>query len=78
MSSNLTFSITIGASMSSSFAASTNKARKMIGDIDTSMKTLRKQKLNIKEFKRLSSQGKLGAAALEKLSVKLKKSGIDE
>lgn len=77
MSSDLTFGITIGASMSGSFASATNKARKMIGDIDTSMKTLRNQKLNIKEFKRLSSQGKLGAAALEKLSVKLKKSGID-
>ncbi len=76
MSSKLTLALTIGASVAASFFTSTNQARKQIGNIDTSIAALRKQKVNIKQFQQLSRDSASSATKVNKLGQTLKKTGI--
>ncbi len=77
MSSKLTLGLTIGASLATSFFSSTSKARKQIGNLDTSIANLQKQKVNIKQFQQLSRYGAIGATAMYKLRRELNTAGID-
>lgn len=77
MSDNITLGLVLSMGLGASFAQSTKTAQKLVGNIDTSLTSLKKQKIDVKQFQQLSRYGAIGAQAIKKLDTQLKINKID-
>jgi TP901 family phage tail tape measure protein len=74
---DLGLNIKLGGVLSPSLQKNINFSKKQLGSLGEKITALRKTRLNIKEFQKLSTSTNASSKKLEKLSISLKRAGID-